>query len=433
MKAVILAGGKGTRLGSLTADMPKPLIAVGGKSILEHQILLLKKYGITDIIILTGHLGDQIARYVGDGSRWGVSITYIQESESQGTAGALRALPERIKEDFLLLSGDVMAHFNVQRFLNWHNSRTQAVATVIVHPSNHPMDSDLVEVDADMKIINLLRRPHSPELLFRNLGIASMYIMTPAFFSYIPQYGKCDIERDVFPRVLVGSGALYAYQTPEYLRDMGTPDRLGRVRKDYSAGTIAAQSFETKRPAIFLDRDGVINKGGNGVTRLEDMELYEEAKQAICRINSSLFLSIVVTNQPVLAKGLLSEEGLYQIHKKMETELGKAGAAVDAIYYCPHHPKRGFEGEIAELKIICGCRKPEIGLLTRATEEFNIDLTRSVFIGDSTADAKAAENAGIRFIGVKTGNGLQDGTYELAHTPHVVPTIADAVDQVLML
>lgn len=431
MRAVILAGGKGTRLGTLTASLPKPLVCVGEKPVLEHQLLLLKKYGITRITILTGYCGNKIKQFVGSGSRWGMEIQCREEQEPQGTAGALRSLQNSTHEDFLLFSGDIMVNFDISRLIRWHGDRKTAVATVMVHPSRHPVDSDLIDVDADMKITTLLYRPHPSGLLFRNLGIASLYVITPSFFSYIPETGKCDIEKDIFPRVLAHGGTLYAYQTPEYMRDMGTPDRLQSVNRDYEAGTIAACNLEAKRPAIFLDRDGVINKGGTGVTRLDDMEIIQDARSAIRRINDSPYLSIVITNQPVIAKGILSIRELDDIHKKMETELGDAGAVIDGLYYCPHHPKKGFAGEIPELKIACSCRKPNTGLFMRAAEEFNIDLARSVFIGDSTSDAKAAENLGIRFVGVSTGNGLNDGEYQFSRAPVVVPTIAEAVDQIL--
>lgn len=431
MQAVILAGGKGTRLGALTASLPKPLVCVGEKPVLEHQILLLKKYGFPRVTILTGYCGNKIKQFVGSGSRWGIEIQCREEQEPQGTAGTLRSLQNSIHEDFLLFSGDVMVNFDINRFIRWHGERKTPVATVMVHPSRHPVDSDLIEVDADMKITTLLYRPHPSGLLFRNLGIASLYVITPAFFSYIPQMGRYDIEKDIFPRVLSQGGILYAYQTSEYLRDMGTPDRLQSVTRDYETGKIAACNLETRRPAIFLDRDGVINKGGTGVTRIDDMEIIQEARSAIGCINDSTYLSIVITNQPVIAKGILSVRELDEIHKKMETELGDAGAVIDGLYYCPHHPKKGFAGEIPELKIVCSCRKPNTGLFMRAAEEFNIDLVRSVFIGDSTGDAKAAENLGIRFVGVSTGNGLNDGEYELSRTPVIVPTIAQAVDQIL--
>ena len=195
MKAVILAGGKGSRLTSLTEDkIPKSLIKIGDKSIIEHQVILLRKYGIKEIWILSGFLGDQIKEYLQNGKKWNVSIRYLQEGKPLGTAGALKPLENKIKEDFLVLSGDVMLDFNVRRFVNWHKKKKGSIASLIVHPNDHPFDSDLVEVDNTGKVISLLKRPHSPKKTFRNLSIASGYIFSPEIFKYIKFQKKTDIE-----------------------------------------------------------------------------------------------------------------------------------------------------------------------------------------------------------------------------------------------
>ncbi len=237
-KAVILAGGKGTRLGSLTADIPKPLIAIGEKPVLEHQILLLQKYGITDIALLVGHLAHDIEEYCGDGSRWGVSISYEREQEPLGTAGALRVLERKIKEDFLLLSGDVMTNINVARFADFHSSKKESVATAAIRDTVTPLHSDLIQIDEQSRITRIHLRPHPEGDIPGKLGIASLYVLSPRFFNFIPAVGKCDIEKEVFPQILRNGGALYGYYTQEYIRDMGTPDRLMRVRADYENGII---------------------------------------------------------------------------------------------------------------------------------------------------------------------------------------------------
>ncbi|TSC71360.1 MAG: histidinol-phosphate phosphatase family protein [Parcubacteria group bacterium Gr01-1014_70] len=237
-KAVILAGGKGARLGELTASLPKPLVEVGGKPVLEHQILLLKKYGITDIVLLTGHFGDQIARYVGDGSRWGVSATCMQEPEPQGTAGALRTLEGKIREDFLLLSGDVMTNVDISRFIQWHTAQGNSVATAIIRKTSTPRYSDIVEIGEQSRISRIFLRPHQEGAHPGTLGIASLYMCSPRIFEFIPSVGKCDIENDVFPEILRQGGELYGYHSKEYIRDMGTPDRLALVQADYERGVM---------------------------------------------------------------------------------------------------------------------------------------------------------------------------------------------------
>ncbi len=128
-------------------------------------------------------------------------------------------------------------------------------------------------------------------------------------------------------------------------------------------------------------------------------------------INKSEHLAIVITNQPVIARGLCDFNELDKIHKKLETILGEEGAYLDRLYYCPHHPDKGFEEEVPEFKIDCECRKPKIGLIEQATREFNIDINKSMIIGDSTRDIACGKNAGIKTIGVLTGNAVKDDAY----------------------
>lgn len=223
----------GTRLSSVAKDIPKALVKIGDKPVIEHQIVLLKKYGIKEIHLLLGYLGSQIEDYFGDGKKWGVNIHYHYERAPLGRTGALLQIQEKLKEDFLFLSGDVMMNFDVKKFIDWHREKKDTIASVIVHPSDHPLDSDLVETNAESKITFLLLKPHTQEVHFKNLGIASVFIFSPKIFSYIPKNMKSDFEKDVLPVVLKSSGNVYAYKTSEYIKDMGTLERLEKVRKEY--------------------------------------------------------------------------------------------------------------------------------------------------------------------------------------------------------
>ena len=430
MKAVILAGGKGTRLAKLTKNTPKPLIKVGGKPVIEHQILLLRKYGIKEIWILSGYLGKKIREYLQDGKKWKVKIHYYQEEKPLGTAGALKVLENEIKEDFLVFSGDVIIDFDLKRFINYHCQK-KGIASIVVHPNDHPFDSDLVEVNKEGQIISLLKRPHSHGLTFRNLSIASAYIFSPKIFKYIPIKIKSDIEKDIFPLILKSKAKIYAYNSPEYFKDIGTPERLLKARKDYALGKIKKLNLKRRRKAIFLDRDGVINEEVDQLCNVEDLKIYDFAAKAIKKINEIGDLAIIISNQPMIAKGFMTENDLNEIHKKLETSLGKKGAKIDAIYYCSHHPEKGFAGEVPELKIKCDCRKPRIGLIKKAINDFNINLKNSFFIGDSSIDAKTAENAHIKFIGVKTGYSCQDGRYRVKQKPQLYKNLLEAVEYIL--
>jgi histidinol-phosphate phosphatase family protein len=412
MIGVILAGGKGTRLSPFVQNVPKPLVKIGGKPIIEHQILLFKRCGIKEIWILLGYQGNKIKKYFGDGSKWKVNIYYHQEKEPAGTAGALKILENKIKKDFLVFSGDIMTDIDLQKFINWHKKQ-KGIATFIVHPNDHPFDSDLVEIDKNKRIIAFLKRPHPSNRIFHNLSIASIYIFSPRVFQFIPNNRKSDIEKDILPQILKSKQKIYAYKTPEYIKDIGTPNRLIKVRKDYILGKISKFNLGNKRKVVFLDRDGVINEEIDQLCRVEDLSIYNFSAKAIKKINELGYLVIIVTNQPMIAKGFMTEKDLDEIHKKLETELGKQGAKIDAFYYCPHHPEKGFPGEIPELKIECNCRKPKIGLFLKAKKDFNINLKSSYMIGDQTSDILAGKRAGCKTILVKTGYGGKDNLFEV--------------------
>ena len=197
---------------------------------------------------------------------------------------------------------------------------------------------------------------------------------------------------------LAGTGKMFAYNSPEYVKDMGTPDRYQKVSENHKKGVIKAKNLRNKQRAIFLDRDGTINKYVGFLRNINEFELIDGAAEAIAKINDSGYLAIVVTNQPVIARGEVSTSELKQIHNKMETLLGQKGAYLDGIYYCPHHPDKGFEGERTEYKIECNCRKPKPGMLLKASADLNIDLNRSWMIGDGENDINAGENAGCNTV-----------------------------------
>ena len=197
---------------------------------------------------------------------------------------------------------------------------------------------------------------------------------------------------------------MFCYDSPEYVKDMGTPDRYYSVCKDCKEGRIEAKNLKNKQKAIFLDRDGTLNKYVGFLRNIDDFELIDGVAEAIRKINESGYLAIVVTNQPVIARGEASFEELEEIHSKMETLLGKEGAYLDAIYYCPHHPNKGYKGERPELKIDFDCRKPNPGMLLKAAADFNIDLSQSWMIGDGENDVKAGINAGCKTVLLSNSN-----------------------------
>jgi len=411
MKAVILAGGKGTRMGDIAANIPKPMLKIGNKPLLEHQIDLLRNHGITDIIICVHHLSNIIKDYFGNGSKFGVNISYSEEETPLGTAGAVKAIEQELTETTLIFYGDVMVNMDLNRLLKFHD-KNKADITLVTHPNDHPFDSDLIEADRKNRILALHQKPHPKDRYFHNLVSAALYVINKDILKNIPSNIKFDFAHEIFPRLIEEGYKLYSYNTPEYLKDVGTPERINEVDKDYKTGKIELCNLSKKRKAIFLDRDGVINEEVDSLHNIDQFKLLPNVEEAIKMVNRSDYLCIIVTNQPVVAKGFCTIEDIYKIHAKMETLLGLKGAKLDAIYFCPHHPEKGFPGENPKYKIKCKCRKPDIGLIKQASKDFNIDLKHSFIIGDSTRDAMTAKNAGIKSIIVETGYGGKDNKFD---------------------
>ena len=402
MKAVIMAGGKGTRIASVARDIPKPMIPIEGKPVLEHELECLREQGLTDVILTVSHLGHVIMDYFGDGSGispatgkpFGVKIEYYMEQEPLGNAGALFRLKDKLTEDFLLLNADAIFDIDFGRFVAHHREKGGLV-TLFTHPNSHPYDSGLILADEDGAVRQWLAKEDERPQWYRNRVNAGLHVLSPALLEEQPDTPKIDLDRQLL-KPLAGTGKMYCYDSPEYVKDMGTPERYEGVCRDYAAGLVRTRNLRNKQRAIFLDRDGTINRYVGFLRDVGQFELLPGAAEAIRRINASGYLAIVVTNQPVIARGEVTREQLREIHDKMETLLGREGAYVDAIYYCPHHPHRGYPGEVAELKIDCGCRKPKPGLLLQAAEDYNIDLTKSWMIGDSENDVQAGRAAGCR-------------------------------------
>lgn len=411
MKAVIMAGGKGTRLRQIASDIPKPMFRILGHPILEYQIESLKKSGIYEIVLIIGHLGNIIRNYFGDGSNFGAKIRYINEGTPLGTAGALYYLKDTVKEDFLLIFGDLLLDVDWNRFMQFHQSKS-ASATLYGHPNSHPYDSDLIIVDHEDRVIRIESKNLERDFYYHNFVNAGIYCISPRLLDMLSAPRKMDLEKELIAGQ-IGMGNIYAYRSTEYVKDMGTPDRLMTVLEDIKRGVLAGRSLKEKQKAIFLDRDGTINVLKGFLNNADDFELLPTAASAIYCINCSEYLAIVVTNQPVIARGECTFEELERIHKKMETLLGVKGAYIDDLFFCPHHPDRGFPGELLELKKDCDCRKPKIGLLRQAAERYNIDLTQSWYVGDSTVDIQTGKNAGMKTVLVKTGEGGKDAKFSV--------------------
>lgn len=406
MKVVIMAGGKGTRMLSIASDIPKPMIPIEGRPVLEHEIECLCEQGFTDILITVGHLGNVIMDYFGDGLKFGVHITYYFEKEPLGNAGALFQVKDQLTDDFLLLNADAMFDIDFNRFVQYHKTH-DAVATLFTHPNSHPYDSGVIIADEHMAVRKWLAKEDERPEYFKNRVNAGLHVLNKRILEQTVEGGKIDLDRQLL-KPLAGTGQMYCYDSPEYVKDMETPERYYAVCKDFANGIVKARNLKNRQKAIFLDRDGTINEYVGFLTDIKEFRLLDGVAEAIRKINASGYLAIVVTNQPIIARGEVSFTELQEIHNKMETLLGAEGAYIDAIYFCPHHPDKGFEGERVEYKISCDCRKPKPGMLLKAAEDFNIDLSRSWMVGDGKNDVEAGKNAGCKTVLIGTEDYGQD-------------------------
>ncbi|MCR4739719.1 MAG: D-glycero-beta-D-manno-heptose 1,7-bisphosphate 7-phosphatase [Lachnospiraceae bacterium] len=409
MKTVIMAGGMGKRLKEISGDLPKPLVKIEGIPVLERELICLRDQGFTDIILTVSHKGEQIRDYFGDGKKLSVNIDYYFEEEPLGNAGALFKITDRLTDEFFLLNADSLFDVDFNRFLDFHRQKG-AKASIFVHPNSHPYDSGLIVKDEDESVEKWLNKEDERKGYYRNLVNAGLHILSkdilkdagidPSKIGKPDENGhivKADLDRDIL-KPLAGKHLLFAYESSEYVKDMGTPERYGQVCRDVKNGIVAAKNLKNPQKAVFMDRDDTIIKDVGFLSDIDDLELLEGAASAIKKINELGYLAIVITNQPVIARGELTFKGLEEIHKKLETLLGAEGAYLDGIYFCPHHPDAGHEGEIKELKIVCDCRKPKPGMILRAAKEHNIDLSASVMVGDKDKDVMAGKAAGTKTV-----------------------------------
>lgn len=432
MKTVIMAGGRGTRISSVASDIPKPMIKIEGKPVLEYGIECLRSQGFTDLIITVSHLGSVIMDYLGDGSRYGVEIQYFNEETPLGNAGALLKLRNELDGDFFLLNADAIFDVDFNRFVEFHRAH-RALVTLFTHPNSHPYDSGVLIADEKGAVETWLTKEDVRPQWYRNCVNAGLHVINPTVLDMTGidpaivgtevdgKIVKVDLDRQIL-KPLCETGRMFCYDSPEYVKDMGTPDRYEAVCRDFAAGKVKAKNLKQKQKAVFLDRDGTINKYVGFLRDIDQFELLPGVTDAVKLINSSGYLTIVVTNQPVIARGEVTVPELQLIHNKMETLLGAEGAYLDAIYYCPHHPHKGYEGEISELKVECECRKPKPGMLLQAAKDFNISLADSWIIGDGENDVEAGKAAGCGTVLIGTENYSQE---------IIASSLLEAVNQIM--
>ena len=239
-----------------------------------------------------------------------------------------------------------------------------------------------------------------------------------------------DFGKDIFPAMLRAGKKLLGYNSPEFIKDIGTPERYDRISAQFAAGIVQRSSLATPQRAVFLDRDGTLIPDKDCLRNADELELLPHVAEAVHKLNLAGWRTVVVTNQPVIAKGFCDEAELQKMHNRLESLLGREHAFLDRIYFCPHHPEKGFPGERPELKMDCDCRKPKTGLIQKAIADLNLDLSQSWLIGDTTTDVQTASNVGVKSILLRTGHAGRDAKHP-AQPDFTADNLLDAVNLIL--
>jgi D-glycero-D-manno-heptose 1,7-bisphosphate phosphatase len=377
-QAVIFAGGRGVRLGRLTDDKPKPMIEFHGKPFLEYLIEMLRDQGFDRVLLLLGYLPEVIQKHFGDGSRWKLHIDYALSPVTDETGRRLRLAERRLDPVFLLMYCDNYWPMPFDRmwgrFLEFNAS---ALVTVFQDASGERRRN--MAVDADDRVIAYDK---SRTLSGLNANDIGFMIIKREALNWLPE-GNPSFEQSVFPP-LIAHRELLAWPTRHRYYSVGSEDRLADTAE-----------FLRRTPTVLVDRDGVLNKRmprAEYVCDVADWEWLPGSREALRCLHEAGFRVMVITNQPGIARGALTEQTLGEIHEHMKTETRHAGGEITAVYHCPHGWDDG-----------CVCRKPQPGMLLQAQEDFHLDLSRVYFIGDDERDQQAAEAAGCKPARVADG------------------------------
>lgn len=392
--AAILVGGLGTRLRPLTYTTPKPLIKINKRPFLYYLLTQLSHLNLKEVILLTGYKDDAIRKYCGDGKKWNLKITYSYEKESLGTGGALLNTPSLPDKTILLLNGDTYINLELNEFLKFHKKK-RAWVTI------YAMEGELSErgsliLDKNCRVKKFLEKQKNGFGLFN----AGAYLIDPSAIKYMRSLvakGRIpkafSLEKDAFP-IFAAKNKLFAYKGRGFFIDIGTFDSLVQAK-------IFFKNREKGKPAIFLDRDGVINKHREDYVKTPEEFVFEKNAIAGLKELSKLRLPIfIVTNQSMIGRGIATMGMLSKIHEKMLSVFKKNKIKISGIFICPHKPDDN-----------CFCRKPRAGMLLRIQKKFGIDLSSSYLVGDSSADILMGNIVGCTTILLKKGLKGQDKKY----------------------
>ncbi len=384
-QAVILAGGRGTRLKSLTDNLPKPMISINRRPFLEYLIDLLKENGIEEVVLLLGYLPDKIREYFGNGSDFGIKIKYSIGDVSFETGKRIKNAEELLDNNFLLMYCDNYWPLNLKKLVEYHNNHN-VLATVTIYTNKDNFTKSNMKVDDQGYVILYDKSRKEKNLFGVDIGF---FIINKKVLELMPDI-NISFEKEILPK-LIKEKQIAGYLTNHKYYSIGNLERLSITEK-----------YLQLKKNIFLDRDGVINKKppkADYVKSWDEFEFLPGSVEAITLLTKKGYDIYIISNQAGIARGIMTENNLKEIHEKMKKELENRGAKVSGIYYCPHGWDEG-----------CECRKPKPGMFFQAAGEHHIDLTKAVFIGDDERDVEAGEAARVKTILVTPNKNFLDSS-----------------------
>jgi mannose-1-phosphate guanylyltransferase/phosphomannomutase len=260
MKAVVMAGGEGSRLRPLTLGRPKPLVPVCNRPIMEHILSLLVRHGITDVVATLHYLGDQIQTYFGDGADFGVQMSYSTEDTPLGTAGSVKQAEEELRDGtFLIISGDALTDCDLTAAIAFHKEKG-SLATLVLHHVAHPLDFGVVITDSEGHVERFLEKPGWSEV-FSDTVNTGIYILEPEIFDYIPLDEVCDWSQDVFPQLLLLGKPMYGYIMNGYWTDVGSHVQYKEAQEHMLAGKVNLDDFKLGPDAVYMEGNSIVETG----------------------------------------------------------------------------------------------------------------------------------------------------------------------------
>ena len=423
-KALILAGGLGTRLRPLTDAIPKCLVPIGGRALLDYWVECLVEAGISEARINTHAHAERVREHIGSVNAAGrLRLVESYEPELLGSAGTVAANADLADDadEIVIIYADNLSDIDLRPLLAFHRQHGDPLTMVLFRAPN-PRACGIAELDEEGRIVSFVEKPERPT---SDLANAGLYVVDAAAYREIAAMGAFDLGFDVLPQFV---GRMRGWVWGGYYLDIGTHEALERARREV-ASTFpdqAATSSGLHRPAIFLDRDGTLIEHVHYLSDPALVQLLPGAAEALRRFRRAGFARVLVTNQSAIGRGMLTAERLDQIHTEMNRQLAACGATIDAIYYCPDVPA-GDDRTVVENPD----RKPGPGMLLRAAADLKLDLGASWMIGDLISDVLAGQNAGCRSILLESGQTAPEEAQTLAGRFLTAPDLAAAADLIL--